>query len=182
MTTVRELLFGAAADEARAVTGVASALPVQEVPPETAARAVLARVAGLLEFEVTDVLVQAWRARSALADAARLTLAEPGTVRRINLAVYAIPWEYEMEFDLRLAGKALTTVTVSVGLDLEVTALTASVQRGRLVSVDGGQYNVAATLAVQGIPVLAKERVFALAYEMKVGSGIPLTDGAAASV
>jgi hypothetical protein len=171
MTTVREVLFGAPGDEAAAISTAEGTLRIKNV---NAAPVLLAQVGRQLEFEVGEVLVQAWKARSALADAARQTLAEPGTVRRVKLAVYGLPWEYEMDFEIRLSGKRIATVTVQVSLDLEVTALNATVQRGRLVTVDGGQYKVGATLSIHQVPLLARERTFSLPYELKTGDGIAL--------
>lgn len=172
MTTVREVLFSVPGDEAEAISTAQGALQVKNV---NAAPILLAQVGRQLEFEVGEVLVQAWKARSALADAARQTLAEPGTVRRVKLALYGLPWEYEMDFEIRLSGKRIATVTVQVGLDLEVTALNATVQRGRLVTIDGGHYKVTATLSIHNLPLLSRERTFSLPYELKVGDGIPLT-------
>ncbi|MBV1854803.1 hypothetical protein [Catellatospora tritici] len=197
MTTVRELLFGdvvggkagAAADKveqaAEKLVGV-GALPAHgEAPALTVARAFLTRVSQLLDVEVSDVLVGAWRTRSALLDAARRTHAAPGSTEQVVVKTYALPWEYETELDVVVNGRTLTTVTVVATAELEVTALVATVAAGRLVHLGGGEGRISAHLRVRNtdpaadVQVAQGERRFAVPYEVKTGErGIPLIEQA----
>lgn len=182
MTTVRALLFGKAADEVQAIETLAAQMPAQgKAPPLAIAQAVIAKLTTVLDFEISDVLVQAFQVRSALLYAARETFAQPGLVRRVTLQTYMLPWEHRVEFDVRLAGKHLLTLTATLQLELEVTALSAVVQKGLLANLDGGQCRAWASLAVQEFALVTRERLFELAYEMKVGEGIPLIEQARAS-
>ncbi|MDI1463185.1 hypothetical protein QEZ54_19580 [Catellatospora sp. KI3] len=197
MTTVRELLFGdvvggragEAADRveqaAEQLVGVGALPAADEAPALTVARAFMTRVAQLLDVEVSDVLVGAWRTRSALLDAARRTHAAPGTSEQVVIKAYALPWEYETELDLVVNGRTLTTVTVLAQAELEVTALVATVAAGRLARLGGGDCRMTARLRVRGadpqadVQVAQGERTFAVPYEVKTGErGIPLIEQA----
>jgi hypothetical protein len=177
VTTVRTLLFGKSGDQITAAdrlaaSGLISGHP--EAPQAMIGREILARVAEALEFEVSAVLVDAWRVRSALLVAARETHASPGLVRQVALMTYEIPWQHQLELDVRVAGHTLTSVTVDVGLLLEVTALSVTIQNGLLTGVGEGSYRVEAGLTILSLPLLTRERVFDLAHELKVGKGIRL--------
>jgi hypothetical protein len=162
MTTVSDLLLS---DEA----GFVKALP-----SAAAAKAVLQRVQEKLHIDVRDLLMQAWRTRSALRQAARETLDTPGLVRKVTLKTFAVPWSHGMELDVRLNGKHLATVTVAVHVELEVTALVAVVQKGRLTAVEGGMYKVSASGTVQDQPLMTRSVTLDLRYELPLGDGVPL--------
>ena len=95
-------------------------------------QAVVGRLSQALDFEVSDILLEAFRIQSRLLTAARETHAQPGTVQRVTLKTYELPWEHEFELDVTVSGKHLMTVKAALRLDLEVTALVAVVQRGHL--------------------------------------------------
>ncbi|GHJ47864.1 hypothetical protein Cs7R123_52060 [Catellatospora sp. TT07R-123] len=197
MTTVRELLFGDVVggrageaagkveQAAEQLVGVGALPAAGELPALTVARAVMTRVAELLDVELSDVLVGAWRTRSALLAAAHRTHAAPGTSEQVVVKTYALPWEYETELDVVVDGRTLTTLTVVADAELEVTALTATVAAGRLTHLGGGEGRISARLRVRStrpqadVQVAHSERHFALPYEVKTGErGIPLIEQA----
>jgi hypothetical protein len=177
MTTVRELLFGSAAGEAEAAENLVASGAVSS---PAVCQAVVSKLSQALDFEVSDVLLEAFRSQSRLLIAARETHAQPGTVQRVTLKTYELPWEHELELEVMVSGKHLMTVTAGLDLGLEVTALAAIVQRGQLTDLEGGRYRVSANLTVQGRQILSRERLFELVYELKCGSGIPLISQARA--
>jgi hypothetical protein len=177
VTTVRELLFGSAAGEVEAAEKLAASGAVSS---PAVCQAVVGKLSQVLDFEVSDVLLEAFRIQSRLLTAARQTHAQPGTVQRVTLTSYALPWEHELELDVTVSGKHLMTITAGLRLDLEVTALVAIVQRGHLTDLEGGRYRVQAGLTVAGRDIIARERLFELLYELKCGSGIPLISQARA--
>ncbi|GIH08249.1 hypothetical protein Rhe02_63160 [Rhizocola hellebori] len=177
MTTVRELLFGSASGEIEAAEHLAASGAVSS---PAVCQAVVSRLSQVLDFEVSDVLLEAFRIQSRLLTAARETHAQPGTVQRVTVKTYELPWEHELELDVTVSGKHLMTITAALRLDLEVTALVAVVQRGLLTDVEGGRYRVSAHLTVQGRDIVSRDRLFELLYELKCGSGIPLISQARA--
>jgi len=194
MTTIRDVLFGEvipgqAGTVARKVeeagerlAKVGSIPRPGEVPAVTFARAVMTKVADLLNVQVSDVLVEAWRVRSALLKAAHETAANPGTYKQVTIKSYAFPWDHELDVDVTWNSSTIATVTFVVAVTVEVTAVAAVVHNGHLTSLNGGEGAIRVVLNVKSsktgaasIPVAKGDRRFNLSYEMKLaGVGIPL--------
>jgi hypothetical protein len=170
-------LFGSAAGEVEAAEHLAASGAVSS---PAVCQAVVSKLSQVLDFEVSDVLLDAFRIQSRLLTAARETHAQPGTLQRVTMKTYELPWEHQLELDVTVSGKHLVTVTAGLRLNLEVTALVAIVQRGELTDLEGGRYRVAAHLTVQGREIVSNERLFELLYELKCGPGIPLISHAKA--
>ncbi len=162
MTTVGDLLLNDASAFGKALPNAAQA------------KAVADKVRGKLHIDVRDLLVNAWRTRSALREAARETLDTPGLVRKVTLKTFAVPWQHNMQLDVRVNGKHVATVAVGVLVELEVTALIAVVQSGRLTAVEGGTYKASASGTVQGHALLGRSVTLDLRYELPLGNGITL--------
>jgi len=140
----------------------------------TVVKAVVDKARARLNVDVRDLLMQAWRTRSALREAARETLDTPGLVRKVTLKTFAVPWQHSMDLDVRLSGKHIATVTVGVVVELEVTALIAVVQSGRLTAIEGGTYKASGSGTVQDRPLLGRSVSMDLRYEFPLGEGISL--------
>lgn len=159
------------------------------------ARDVIMRLPELLHVEVGDVLIGAWhdqmgecqriaQTRLSLLRAARETWANPGTSRNVTLQSFAFPWEYELDVDITVNGLRFATITFTVAADVEVTALAAVVESGRITKISGGTTTVAAALrATSGtgpsVLLAQAERECDLKYEVRLGgAGIPLIEEA----
>jgi hypothetical protein len=190
MTTVRALLFGDDSPKKLEQAGerlarVDAVPPHPEATAEMICQAVLTKVSELLNIEIADVLVQAWKTRSALLKAAQETHAQPGTTKQVTIRTYAVPWDHEMDVDVALNGVQLVSLTFVLSLQLEITALAAVVQGGRLTAVTAGDGNANATLRVQDQSPLHQDAIVAqgerpidLRYEVRVGDGIALIEAA----
>ncbi|GAA1602096.1 hypothetical protein [Catellatospora bangladeshensis] len=200
MTTVRDILFGellpgeagaAAREVERAAERLAEAGVVGEGPQTPApalARAVLAKVTELLDIEVSDLLVGAWRTRSALLAAARETYAQPGLRREVGIRSFTMPWEYEADVDVVVDGRTVSTLTAAVTVQLTVTALAAVVEAGRLTALTAGDAVAHGELrfrcsAPEGEhTVVERERPVDLHRELRLGGGgVALIDEARAA-
>ncbi|HZM83986.1 MAG TPA: hypothetical protein VFC19_50350 [Candidatus Limnocylindrales bacterium] len=166
MTTVRELVFGDEAGEVRAAERFAHDVSIAE--------AAVAAVSQALDFEVSDVVVWAWKTRSALLEAAHETRATPGLAREVTVKTYALPWDYEMHLDVVINGTRSATVKFVLSIALEITALAATVQDGQLVSLKSGRCKASASLEAEGRMLAEREMVLDLMAEVKVGDGIAL--------
>jgi|KBSSwiStaDraftv2_1062776.scaffolds.fasta_scaffold1167283_2 hypothetical protein len=162
MTTVSDLLLSDDSAFAKALPSAASA------------KAVFERVRAKWNIDVRDLLMEAWRTRSALKTAAQETLDTPGLVKKVTLKSFTIPWEHGMDLEARLNGKHIASVTVGVQVQLEVTALIAMVQSGRLMAIEGGMYKASASGTVANHALLGRSATLDLRYEMPLGDGIPL--------
>jgi len=194
MTTLRDVLFGEVisgptgtvarkVEEASERLAKVGSIPRPgEVPAVTFARGVMTKVAGLLNVKVSDVMVEAWRVRSALLKAAHETVANPGTYKQVTVKNYAFPWDHELDVDVTWNSSTIATVTFVVGVTVEVTAVSAVVHNGHLTSINGGKGVVRVVLRVKSsktgavsVPVAKGDRQFDLSYEMQLaGEGIPL--------
>ncbi|WP_155373844.1 hypothetical protein [Catellatospora vulcania] len=197
MTTVREIVFGefipgrpgqAAGEVEAAAVRLAGAGVVADGPQAPAAalaRAVLTKVAELLDIEISDVFVGAWKTRSALVAAARETHATPGLRREVSIRSFTMPWEYEAEVDVAVNGSVVTTLTAAVTLQLTVTALAAVVEAGRLTALTAGDATARGELRVRcSSPeaehvVAEREQPVDLRRELRLGGGgVALVDEA----
>lgn len=190
MTTIRALLFGNGSPKKLEQAGerlarVDAVPPRSEATAEMICQAVLSKVSELLNIEIGDVLVEAWKTRSALLNAARETHAQPGTTQQVTLRTCAVPWDHEMDVDVVLNGVQLVSLTFLLSLELEITALAAVVQGGRLTAVTAGDGRANATLRVkdqsplhQDVAVAQGERPIDLRYEVRIGDGIALIEQA----
>jgi len=152
---------------------------------EQICRAVLDKVSEELNFDVTDVLIDAWKLRSALLKAAHETYEGPERRQEVVLRTYAIPWNREMDVDVSVNGVHLPKLTLDLSVKMQVTSLAVVVEYGRLTKVDGGYGKVTAVLKVKDPepppdcpPIAKREYPFDARYELPIGAGIPLIDGA----
>lgn len=127
----------------------------------------------LVDFQIIDMFIDALQDRSALRVAAQETLADRRLVRRVRLRHYYVPWQFE--FDVDVNGVHFTTIPFALVLELGVTNLDATIQRGQLVKIDGGRASVRAVLTVHHIDLVSAQLLFKLRNELRFASGIELT-------
>ncbi|HEX6683184.1 MAG TPA: hypothetical protein VF062_10330 [Candidatus Limnocylindrales bacterium] len=173
MTTVRELVFGDQAGEVQAAERFAHDVSIAEAAVSAVARA--------LDFEVSDVLVWAWKTRSALLEAAGQTQETPGLVCEVAVKTYCLPWDYEMHLEVLINGQQTATVKFALSLELEVNSLSATVQSGLLTAVNTGRCKASALLRAEGRTLAEREHAFELVGEVDVGDGIALVPEAVPS-
>jgi hypothetical protein len=166
MTTVRELVFGDEAGEVRAAERFAHDVSI--------AGAAVSAVSQALDFDVSDVVVWAWKTRSALLEAAHETHATPGLVREVTVKTYALPWDYEMHLDVLINGTRSATMKFVLSIALEITALAATVQSGWLTALAGGRCKASAVLEAEGRTLAERQVALDLPTEIEVGEGIAL--------
>ncbi len=183
--TARVFLFG---DEDDAVASLADALtsgPVggavggalQGLAQATRASAVreLSRVGSrLFDFDLTDLLVAGWRKHSILTQAARRTIAAPGSEERIDLATHRISVTHHPYVDLVVDDVRITTVDFDLQLDFDIKALSAVVRSGKLVEIASGRCDVTGTLAIERVNALTRTARFDLRMLIHLDRGIPL--------
>jgi hypothetical protein len=187
MTTIRAILFGdldtvtAAQQLDEAAQRLASAGGVpnrREVAPAAIARAALTRVSELLDIEVSDVLVGAWRTRSALIKAAKETRKKPGVHQQVTIRSYAFPWDFGVDFDVNLSGKKIGTISFLAGVEIDVVGLAVVVHNGSIVGVVSGEVKVGASLRIGSrtavpvsLPLAQAERKLPLSAELTLPAG-----------
>jgi hypothetical protein len=145
---------------------------------EAANDALASAAAGLLDLDLGDVLIYAWRTQERLADAARETLRAPGRMEIVQLASHQVTSTHNPAVDLMVDGVRVHTFRFQLDLVLTIDVAAVIVQNGRLVAVKAGDGSVSGTLTLKmpggDATLLHQERQIDLHLIIRVGNGIPL--------
>ena len=179
--TATDLLFGpgASAPEALAdqIMSAHADRGLHHLPRQTREAAVLeaaGAAAGLLDGDLTGMIVAGWRTHHDLVGAARRTLAAPTTTELVDLVDHQVTTTQQPSVAVLVDGRQVTTIQVSLSVQFDVGALVAGVKAGRLVALHAGHCEVTATLGVQGTGVLTRHAKFDLPGVVPVKPGIRL--------
>src|SRR5580698_4741047 len=179
--TATDLLFGpgASAPEALAhqIMSAHADRELHRLPRQTREAAVLeaaAAAAGLLDGDLTGMIVAGWRTHHDLVGTARRTLAAPTTTELVDLVDHQVTTTQQPSVAVLVDGRQVTTIQVSLSVEFDVGALVAGVKAGRLVAIHAGHCEVTATLGVQGTAVLTRHAKFDLPGVIPVKPGIRL--------
>lgn len=135
----------------------------------------LGRVAsGLLAADLSDVVLRAWRAHSAIVAAARRTASDPNSRELVEVATHEVTWAQEPYVELFVDGTRAATVHFTLALDLEVKALVVAIAGGRLTVVHSGSCEVRAALSAEGRTLAQRSGHLDLPVLLRLGDGIPL--------
>jgi hypothetical protein len=145
---------------------------------EAANDALASAAAGLLDLDLGDVLIYAWRTQERLADAARDTLRAPGRTEVVQLASHQVTSTHNPAVDLIVDGVRVHTFHFQLDLVLTIDVAAVIVQNGRLVAVKAGDGAVSGALTLkmpgEDTTLLHRERKIDLHLTIRVGNGIPL--------
>ena len=128
----------------------------------------------LLNLDLVDVLMAAWRKHAALVAAARRTTAAPGSREVVDLATHHITMTQRPYIDLLCDEVRVGRVQLELQLAFTVAGLVAVVQGGLLVAVQAGHCTIAATLLIEGEQVATRSAHLDLPVTVRLGAGIPL--------
>lgn len=129
---------------------------------------------GLLELDLTDVLVSGWQKHSQLRAVSKRTKEAPGTLETVVLAEHRISYEVHPYVDVLLGDAHLTRVKLTLLITVDVTGLAASISAGRLKGLSAGKAVVTASLNLAGAPVARRSRDVRLPSEIGLGDGLRL--------
>jgi hypothetical protein len=180
--TALALLFGPAEDTPgelahRMLSGaeggkLGSALQnLPEATREAAGRQISTTAAGLLDVNLADVLVAAWRKHKDLNAAARRTLAAPGSTELVDLASHRVTAAQEPYISIVVDGHRVATIRFELSLVFDVSALLAEIHAGRLAALHSGRCGIIGALAIQGIEAVSRQA------HLDVPGIIPLRQG-----
>jgi hypothetical protein len=129
----------------------------------------------LLDLDLGQVAITAWRTVSDLRHAARATLDAPGTRQVVDLTTHRITSVHEPYLEVLVNGVVVARVQFVLRLELTIAILAVVVNAGRITSVQSGQSDLAATLAVAGVEVLSRKAKINLAVTVRLGEdGVPI--------
>jgi hypothetical protein len=150
---------------------------LESLPPPARAIAVQevrAAVAGLLNINLVDLLLEGWRQYRDLTSAAQRTLASPGSSEVVRLATHRVTAEQQPQVSVLVNGHQAATIRFRVSMVLDISALLATIKAGLLVTVHAGRCDISVTLAIDGIDVAAKQARLELPGAIECTPGIRL--------
>ncbi|MDN5767082.1 MAG: hypothetical protein L0H96_10550 [Humibacillus sp.] len=138
-------------------------------------------VAGLFAIDLTDALMMGWRSHQTLMAAARRTAQAADTEELVDLVTHEISWAQEPYVELFVDGLKVATVHFQLSLNLEVKALVASINGGRLTAVHSGSCTLTAaltaqTLAAKALTLAERSAHVDLPLVLHLGRGLPLCE------
>jgi hypothetical protein len=134
--------------------------------------------AGLLELDLSALLVMGWRKYATLTQAARWTAAMPGSEEIVDIVTHRISVASHPNIEVLINEVRVTTVNFDLVLEFEVKALTAVIRSGRIVALDSGRCEITARVAIEGSTVASRTAEVDLHLLIRLGNGIPLTPDA----
>ena len=133
-------------------------------------------IGAVVKMDVIDALTLGWRKHGLLAEAARRTVASPGSQEVVELASHRITSSYNPNIEVLLDDHRVGQIDVSLKLTANVVGLQGVVTGGRLTSLKSGHIDLSAVLKCQGADLAKGERRIYLAGEISLGDGIQLID------
>jgi hypothetical protein len=181
--TTADLLFGPGASASEGLskqilpadTNLDQAL--KHLPPPTREAAVheaATEAAALLDADLLGLLVAGWRAHHDLVDAAKRTLATPGSTELVDLIKHQITTTQQPSVSVLVDGNQVAILRFTLSVVFDIGTLVAGIRGGLLVAVHAGRCDVTATLNFQGTDVLTTRTRLELPGLIKLGPGIRL--------
>jgi hypothetical protein len=156
----------------RSNIGVLARLP--ETLRDKAVGAIIAAVFVLLDYNMIELLVDGWREHNDLTDAARHTLAKPGSTELVALATHSITVIQKPSIDLVLNGERVAAIDLELTLQFDISAAVAGVSGGMITALHSGRCDATATLAIQGAEAIQKQKRIDLPGVISLRQGIRL--------
>ncbi len=128
----------------------------------------------LLDVDLGGVLIGAWRRYTDLTDAARRTVASPGSEEVLVLATHRISTTHSPGVDLRLDGRRVHTFEFRLAAVLDVTGVAAVVREGGLVALQGGECEGSMSLFLEEERLAEQRRVWEPALLVSVDPPVNL--------
>jgi hypothetical protein len=128
-----------------------------------------------LDVDVIDLVVGGWRAHSRLVSAAKRTLATADSEEIVDLVSHRIRSVHRPYVAVLVDGVQVARLDFEVTVLFDIKALVGVIRAGRLVALRGGQCEIMATLAAEGIPLAQQRMPLDLSIRLPLRTGIQLT-------
>jgi len=138
------------------------------------AREITATTASLLKVNPVDVLISGWRGYKRITDAARGTLAAPGSTELLPLASHQVTEAQNPAITVLVDDYRVATLQLGVSVTCEVQGLVAKISAGRLMAIESGRCYVTAALAIAGVEVTSRTARIDLPGVVPLGRGVRL--------
>jgi hypothetical protein len=141
---------------------------------EAGVREAATAAARLLDIDLIGLLVAGWREHHDLTEAARRTLAAPGSTELVDLATHQITTTQQPFVSILVDGHRVATLQLGLSVVFDVSALVAGISAGRLVALHSGHCDITATLAIQETDILTRRAHIELPSVVPINPAIRL--------
>jgi len=177
MTSLRSIIFGEGYEDhgGSISTTLREARLLTELPdtrvsasPDAVRRLVTQKVDSFLDVDVKDVLTWAWHARQNLIRAAHETSGRPGQARDVSLVALPIEWTYEPTLVVLVSKVQVARIPCNLSVRVDIGAIVATVENGRLTRLGAGKCWVEVGLAVAHAHLVGGRRELDVSVEMRL--------------
>jgi hypothetical protein len=131
-------------------------------------------IAGLLQPNLVNILIDAWRTYDDLVAAARRSLSVSGSTELVDLVNQTVTYTARPEVELVVDRTGRWKVQLVVNVVFTIDALVAVVHAGCLTALRSGHAVVQGNLEVEGVHVQSREAPIDLDLIFTLGTSIPL--------
>lgn len=128
----------------------------------------------LLDVDLTQLVLDAWRTHAELQAAGERTLRAPRSEELVDLVSHEITLEDKPSIDLLVNDRRIATLHLTLSLAIDVEALTAIVKGGRLTGVRVGRCSVDGRISIDDRCVADHRAELQLPFSLRLGSGVSL--------
>lgn len=139
-------------------------------------------VAGVLDLNLTGLLVSGWRKYRDLVSAAERTVAAPGSEEVVVLASHRVTSTHRPFVDVYIDDVKAVTIRFELKVMFELNGVVAVVRQGELTALRSGECLLTAVLALEGVPLTQRQRQIDLAVVVPVDPPVHLVDATAGDV
>jgi hypothetical protein len=138
------------------------------------AREVGALADGLLDLNLSDVLVGACCTYGTLIEAGRRTLVRPGTEEVVCLAAHQVTSHYSPRIDVFVENARIHTFELELEISIHLTGVEAVVRDGGMISLRSGRCQAAASLSLDLAPLAKGQRTVEAWEIVRLRPPVPL--------
>ena len=141
---------------------------------ESLAAEIMQRLRELLGDDLLELLVQGLTKHEALREAARVTLATPGSESTVTLGQQRVRIEQDPSIDVLVDGRRALTLDFDLDIVFTLVEAKAKVRAGLLMELSSPSPKVVGTLTTYGHEISRGEGQLRLPLRVSLGAGYPL--------
>lgn len=129
---------------------------------------------GLLDLDVGEIVTEGWRRMEDLVEAAKRSLATPGSSEVVDLATHSVSSKHSPKVEMLVNDVVIAKVELELSLELVLKSVVATIRGGRLVEVHSGDCDITGKLSAEGRQLAKREAHYEVPALLRLGAGIAL--------
>lgn len=115
------------------------------------------KVAELLDIKIPDVLITAWKKVGELQAVLEKSRANPEQIMFLELAEHTINSEHKPSIDLKLKGKTVKKIVLTIQLGFKLKGFVVKVKEGMIREIQTGNCEMKGSIKYAGVPIAEKK-------------------------